>query len=106
MSRNEREHRLFQHSITPTLHHSGQPKVEDKGDDENENEVTEVTGEKNTAPRIRWIRRAAVPPRTIRKNLRRYTGSGFRPFQMICLSIVLIGLVALCKICYFFTNSS
>jgi hypothetical protein len=24
---------------------------------------------KNTAPRIRWIRRAAVPPRTIRKKL-------------------------------------
>src|SRR5260221_13228031 len=42
--------------------------------------------QKNTAPRIRWIRRAAVPPRTIRKNLRGYTASGFRLFQMICLS--------------------
>jgi hypothetical protein len=45
-----------------------------------------VKAQKNTAPRIRWIRRAAVPPRTIRKNLRCYTGSAFRVFQMICLS--------------------
>jgi hypothetical protein len=36
---------------------------------------------KNTAPRIRWIRRAAVPPRTIRKNLRCYTGPDFRYFK-------------------------
>ena len=57
-----------------------------------------VKAQKNTAPRIRWIRRAAVPPRTIRKNLRRYTGSGLRVFQMICLSIVPIGLAAFCKI--------
>jgi len=49
--------------------------------------------QKNTAPRIRWIRRAAVPPRTIRKNLRRYSAPDFRAFQMICLSIVPIGLV-------------
>ena len=51
-----------------------------------------VTPQKNTAPRIRWIRRAAVPPRTIRKNLRRYSALGFGAFQMICLSIVPIGL--------------
>jgi hypothetical protein len=52
--------------------------------------------QKNTAPRIRWIRRAAVPPRTIRKNLRGYTGPDFGAFQMICLSIVPIGL-ATCR---------
>ena len=56
-----------------------------------------MTPKKNTAPRIRWIRRAAVPPRTIRKNLRGYTGPGVRVFQMICLSIVPLGLVACCK---------
>src|SRR5580658_8602359 len=38
--------------------------------------------QKNTAPRIRWIRRAAVPPRTIRKNLRRHIASGLRLFQI------------------------
>ena len=30
-----------------------------------------VGDKKNTAPRIRWIRRAAVPPRTIRKKIYR-----------------------------------
>jgi hypothetical protein len=52
---------------------------------------------KNTAPRIRWIRRAAVPPRTIRKNLRRHIASGLRLFQIIYFSIVPLGLVASCK---------
>ena len=53
--------------------------------------------QKNTAPRIRWIRRAAVPPRTIRKNLRRHIASGLRLFQIIYFSIVPLGLVASCK---------